>query len=210
MKRRDQIQLAIFAISAVVYFPFSQWMSTAQIGTELFLWGQLVYGLALIAAVLATPVCLICLFFPRTRQRSFSMIICAVFFVPCCICGILLGYKTRTAGMLAFAQRSQPLIAAITQYQKDHSVPPDTLNDLVPEYIPAVPSTGMMAYPKYWYHTGEDAKREYNGNPWALSVFTPSAGINFDMILYFPNQNYPERGYSGVLERIGDWAYVHE
>jgi hypothetical protein len=35
-------------------------------------------------------------------------------------------------------------------------------------------------------------------------------GGSFDRFLYFPLQNYPEDGYGGSLERIGDWAYLHE
>jgi hypothetical protein len=34
--------------------------------------------------------------------------------------------------------------------------------------------------------------------------------MNWDMFLYFPKQNYPKAGYGGWLERIEDWAYVHE
>jgi hypothetical protein len=28
--------------------------------------------------------------------------------------------------------------------------------------------------------------------------------------MYSPLPNYPERGYGGSLERVGEWAYVHE
>jgi hypothetical protein len=35
-------------------------------------------------------------------------------------------------------------------------------------------------------------------------------GINFDQLMYFPNQQYPEFGHGGRIERIGAWAYVHE
>ena len=210
MKRRDRIQLVIFAISALVYFPFSQWISTTRIGTAFFLWGQMIYGLPLMAAVLATPILAICLFFQRTRRQSSFFLIFAVLFIACCIGGIFLGDEIRMAGMQSFAQRSQSLITAINKYERDHSAPPRTLDDLVPDYIPAVPSTGMMAYPEYRYHTGDEAKEQYADNPWALSVFTPSGGINFDKMLYFPNHNYPEHGYGGYLVRIGDWAYVHE
>ena len=210
MKRRDRVQLVVFAISAIAYFPFSEWISTARIGTRFFLWGQMIYVVPLLAAVLAIPVLIICLFFQRTRRQSLSFLMLSVLFIPCCIGGIVLGDKTRKAGMQSFSQRSQSLITAINEYERDHSAPPQSLNDLVPDYIPAVPSTGMMAYPEYRYHTGDEAKEQYADNPWALSVSTPSGGINFDMMLYFPNQIYPEHGYGGWLERIGDWAYVHE
>ena len=210
MKRRDQIQFVIFAVSALGYFPFSEWISTTRFGTMFFLWGQMIYLLPLMAGILAIPVLIICLFFQRTRQKASFFLLLSALFIPCCICGGILGLKTRMASMRAFAQRSEPLIAAISDYERDHSTPPRTLDDLVPDYVLAVPSTGMMEYPEYRYHAGDDAKEEFADNPWALYVFTPSAGINFDRMLYFPNQNYPERGYGGVLVRVGDWAYVHE
>ncbi len=46
--------------------------------------------------------------------------------------------------------------------------------------------------------------------PWALQVLPPVFGVGFDLMLYFPKQDYPENGYGGWLERVGDWAYVHE
>ena len=210
MKRRERVQLVVFALSALVYFPFSQWVSTTRIGTMLLLWGQGIYLFPLMAAVLATPILLVCLLFQRTRPKSLFLVVLSVLLIACCFGGVRLGYKARMAGMEAFARRSQPLIAAINKYERDHSSPPGTLNDLVPVYLPAVPSTGMMAYPEYDYHVGDEAKGQYRNNRWALSVFTPSGGINFDRMLYFPNQDYPELGYGGSLERIADWAYVHE
>jgi len=67
----------------------------------------------------------------------------------------------------------------------------------------------MAAYPNYEYMCGEEAER-FDGNPWVLLVRTPSGPINWDMFMYFPLQNYPEAGYGGRIEDVGDWAYVHE
>lgn len=114
------------------------------------------------------------------------------------------------AGLDSFTYRSQPLIEAIKQFERDNSAPPATLDDLIPKYLPEVPATGMMAYPDYQYHVGIHAKEKYCDNPWALTVQTPSGGINFDMMLYLPNQKYPKNGFGGWLRPINDWAYVHE
>ena len=110
----------------------------------------------------------------------------------------------------SLAERSKPLVEAIFAYEKQQGEPPNELNDLVPDFLSSVPSTGMGGYPQYDYFVGAAAAEEYFDNPWVLEVFTPGPGINFDRFLYFPNQNYPETGYSGSLERIGEWAYVHE
>ena len=72
-----------------------------------------------------------------------------------------------------------------------------------------MPNTGIGAYPNYIYVIVSE-QTAYEGNAWLLKVRTPSGGINWDVFLYFPKQNYPKVGYGGVIEPIEDWAYVHE
>ena len=107
------------------------------------------------------------------------------------------------------AQRSRPLVKAILSFETKYGKPPEQLEQLVPDFLSAVPNTGIGAYPTYEYTTIAD-KAVYEGNPWILKVQTPSGGINWDMFMYFPKQNYPKTGYGGMLEPIEDWAYVHE
>ncbi|MEO7297856.1 MAG: hypothetical protein ABI042_04690 [Verrucomicrobiota bacterium] len=101
------------------------------------------------------------------------------------------------------------MVEAVKKYEQTYGNPPESLEALIPKFLLQVPTTEMGAYPKYEYVVGDQAKR-FEGNPWALYVFTPAAGINFDQFMYFPLQNYPKKGYGGWLEQIGDWAYVHE
>lgn len=108
------------------------------------------------------------------------------------------------------AERSQPLIQAIKQFEQDQGVPPKELVELVPDYLSAVPDTGIRACPEYRYYSGDIARKQYAGNPWVLWFPAPVFGVGFDEMLYFPKQNYPKRGYGGSLERVADWAYVHE
>jgi hypothetical protein len=68
----------------------------------------------------------------------------------------------------------------------------------------------MGAYPDYEYLAGTEAKSRFHGNPWVLWVDTPSGGINWDMFIYYPRQNYPTYAHGGSLERVKQWAYVHE
>jgi len=46
--------------------------------------------------------------------------------------------------------------------------------------------------------------------PWVLSAMVSKNLENWDLFIYFPDQEYPERGFGGVIERLGAWAYVHE
>ncbi len=108
------------------------------------------------------------------------------------------------------ADRSAPLVEAIQAYDQKHRQPPKSLNELVPEFLPEVPKTGMGAYPEYEYKTGESSAKNFQGNPWILVVDTPIGVINWDQFMYFPLQNYPKEGWGGWVEKVGSWAYLHE
>lgn len=201
----------LLAISPLALCPLAQWLSVAESGTSLLLWLELyLYGFAVLAVLVAVPLYLTRLVLNRNPQLAAFVLLLSALFVPSLMYGILLGRHVRMEGMRHFAQRNNPIISAIYEFEKENQGPPKSLDDLVPKYLDEIPTTGMAAYPEYEYHTGQEARDQYQDNPWALSVFTPSGGINFDMMLYLPRQNYPERGYGGSLERIGDWAYVHE
>ena len=118
-----------------------------------------------------------------------------------------LGNSLRMSGFRNLAQRSKPLIEAIHKYEADQGRPPKILDNLAPKYLKAIPQTGMDAYPKFDYIFGRE--KDYDGNPWVLCVHV-GYGLGFDEFLYLPRQNYPKKGYGGRLERVEDWAYVHE
>lgn len=114
-------------------------------------------------------------------------------------------FQVRKQVFTEMAERSAPLIAAIKSYEKDKGEPPPALNALVPDYLPAIPGTGLAAHQEYWYKK----KSWTEPNEWELSVST-GFGLGFDQMLYLPHENYPTEGYGGRLERMGQWAYVHE
>lgn len=210
MNTRKQLLLFLFAVSPSVFSLFALWSSTTRVGSSYFLAALFVSPLLILLVVPAVFVLAIRDVIKNSPQNALIYMMMCLVFIASWVAGIFLGQRARILGIHAFPQKSQPLIAAIKKYEQDNSTPPRTLQDLVPNYLPAIPSTGMGAYPDYRYFTGNEAQDEFPGKRWVLSVFTPGPGINFDQILYFPDQNYPETGFGGSLERIGDWAYVHE
>jgi hypothetical protein len=134
-------------------------------------------------------------------------VLCSVAYCTAFVAAVQIGRQIRMSAFHRLADRSTPLVAAIRAYEQKHGSPPESLEALVPEFLPSVPSTGMGAYPEYQYCF---APRHYGGNPWVLIVPTSSGYLNFDQFMYFPLANYPRTGYGGSLERISDWAYVHE
>lgn len=152
---------------------------------------------------------LVLLFFKRTRSTAMLGCLCAVAFLIGFRMSAGSSWKIEREAYVEMAKRSKPLIDAIKAYEKEFGRLPESLDRLVPRFISKIPETGIGAVPHFEYLTGENARR-YDGNPWVLRIDPPQAGIGWDQFFYFPLQNYPERGYGGALERIGDWAYVHE
>jgi hypothetical protein len=199
-----------FAAIPLSYVMFTEYAAISPWGTDAFLWLGLFFIIPLLPAAaivfLGAPIA-VC--FRKTRRIALISLVLAAFYVLGVVGGAIIGGEIRMWGFARLADRSETLVMAIKSYEARFGRPPDSLDSLVPEFIPAIPSTGMRAYPKYEYVAGEEAK-QFDKNPWALYVFTPSGGINFDQFMYLPRQNYPKYGYGGYLQRLGDWAYVHE
>jgi hypothetical protein len=52
--------------------------------------------------------------------------------------------------------------------------------------------------------------RTLRDSPWELRIDCPRGMLNWDVFFYWPTQRYPNQIYGGSVERIGQWAYVHE
>lgn len=103
--------------------------------------------------------------------------------------------------------RSRPLIQAIRWYDGATGRPPDSLRDLVSDYLPEVPGTGILAYPTYQYESG--VQHALGGrNPWQLRVSTPIGFMNMDRFVYLPKQNYSEIRFRSGAFQLADWIYL--
>ncbi len=60
-------------------------------------------------------------------------------------------WSFRKARFDRAGRRAAPLVAAINQYASDQGHPPESLVDLVPDYLRKVPGTGLREYPKFKY-----------------------------------------------------------
>jgi hypothetical protein len=208
---QQTIMTAAFSLFLYALALLGEWYAVSPIGyggllvvniTFLLMWPALI-ALALI------PVGLVGIVIPKTRRRSITLFICSLIFVVPAIAYLRFADDIRKHAFAELAERGSSLVAAIEAYTADHGQAPPDLENLVPQYLNAVPGTGMPAYPEYQYLTGHPPDR-WDGNPWVLFVHTSQGALDFDRFLYFPLQNYPQQGYGGGLERIGMWAYVHE
>lgn len=185
-----------------------EYLCVSPHGAPIFGGFAFLLALPLLASVGMIPVTLACCISPRLRPLAMRLLIVCVMFSSVVIASFSIGRRVRMNGFRALAKRSRPLVAAIGTYERERGAPPPSLEALVPGYVPSVPTTGMGAYPKYEYLVGERAEA-YGGNTWVLRVFTPSGVLNFDRFVYYPNQNYRDTCL-GRVERVEDWAYLHE
>ena len=165
--------------------------------------------LPLTGALVTAPLAALLAILPPLRAPASRLALQALVYLGIGVVAIRAGSVIRMSAFRDLAQRSAPLVEAIRRFEAHVGHAPRSLDDLVPEQLPAVPGTGMGAYPAYEYVLARDSW-EYDGNDWILKVRASSGFLNWDEFLYFPSGEYPERGYGGSLESVGDWAYVHE
>lgn len=201
--------LILAAIVVNSSFFFSSYWSVHPNGSDKGLWLVLPFGLLVVASLAIAVGALLCLPFAGVRRNAFLILVASLIWYGSAVIGIKGGEAMRIHAFRELAQRSSSIVEAINSYELTNGVPPNTLEKLVPEYLPALPSTGIKAYPYYELYLPK-SKTDIDGNPWMLSVSTPSGGINFDMLIYLPKENYPDTGYGGWLEPVDHWAYVHE
>lgn len=195
------------ALIPLVCVPAAEWLAVAPRGSDVFLWLRLLFVFPALAAVPAILGALVGLAIRRVRRYSTVLALCSVAYLGAFVLSVRIGESVRMSAFHRLSERSRPLVAAVRAFEQKHGRPPESLQALVSGFISSVPSTGMGAYPEYRYST---PATNHDGNPWVITIFTPSGGINFDQFMYFPLSNYPKTGYGGWLERVGDWAYVHE
>jgi hypothetical protein len=188
---------------------WGEYAAIAPNGTdELQLIARTLSGLLLLPSLIGIPVLMAAAWRRKYRRRALTLLPLCLLYPILFFGSVDRGERIRMKAFTELADRSRPLIEAIENYERHHGSPPRQLQDLVPQFLPAIPTTGLGAYPKYEYELIRDGET-WHRNPWLLWVDC-TQGFSFDKFYYFPNQAYPTQGYGGSWERIGDWAYFDE
>lgn len=185
---------------------YTPWAPASWVGWCL-MYADLAFVFCLFIAAGVVLVAPVLMLFRSRRRSALIHLGMAVLFALSFAGGQLLRYVVWRHEVECVTARGEPLVRAVHAFEAKHGRPPESLDQLVPAYLPEVPPTGIGAFPDFRYITGK--AESYDGNPWVLIVIPPIAA-GFDTLMYFPRQNYPATGYGGWLERVGDWAYVHE
>jgi hypothetical protein len=187
---------------------FADYSAIAPHGSDRLLALTPVFGLPVLACMVVGPCYVVLCLAQRRRSQALRCLAACILFCVVIIGAARIGGRLRIKAFGALAQRSMVLVDAIRAYERKYGRPPGDLHELIPEFLAAVPTTGMHAYPQYEYLVPADGER--SGNPWVLSVSTPSGFLNFDRFVYYPLQNYPQDVDGNPLERVSEWAYLHE
>lgn len=133
--------------------------------------------------------------FRKSRDDGVSCLTFSVLLLLFSIPSFMIGDKMRSYGFYLATERAKPLIAAIENYKKDNAALPSSLAALTPKYIDRIP-----------YGLPPLELAEHDNGVWELSANTSTGALNWDIFYYLSDKNY--QGSS--IERIGDWAYLHE
>lgn len=117
------------------------------------------------------------------------------------------GRRDRVRRVVPAAERAQPILSALARYQQDRGKYPETLNELIPQYLTEIPSTGVTKYPSFYY-----LKTPRHGlSEVGYELGVPCVSFHgFDRFFYWPTEVYPDHLNGNDIERVGKWAYMHE
>lgn len=142
----------------------------------------------------------------RFRHEAMVTMCCCLIFITTYYLAGYYSFMVRRAIYIGAAVRGTPLTGAILDYEVEHSSPPSTLSALVPRYIDQIPETGFATTPHFDYHVYGEGGREPR---WELSLHR-SELPNADALVFWPGGNYPGKISEGTIEKLGQWAYIHD
>lgn len=153
--------------------------------------------------------------FKSQRKKARRLVLISLVYVVVALCCMPISLKVRLRGFQDLADRSRPLVDAIRKFEEQNGYPPPQLENLVPDFLPDVPETGMGVSPQYRYETdssndGNRVAKTYHGNRWILFVPVPDWNTEWRGLLYYPDQNYDDYEYprrKGFMA-INNWLVV--
>ena len=213
----------VFLSSVIAYFP-TGWAPSFS-AHSIFRMDLMLIMLYILASFILLPVSIIGLLIntvvgkdPVKKRRIFTILSSILIFYGevfvIFLCGRKVEHVVFQNAFERAASQGQVLIDAIEHYKLDNNSYPPTLAELVPDYLPKIPPTGLAGYPDYDYMLPDDERlwedERYIITQYQLYISTPIGGPNWDCFVYRPEGDYPEYIYGGSTELFGDWAYVHE
>ena len=185
---------------ASVFFPLGTILILAFLLLDIVLWPML--------GVVGVLLMLIGMMFKDAREKHWFWGLIFISILSLKLISVSVAISLRRVSIINASIVGKSIIEALEQYKSEKGSYPISLDHLVPIHLEEIPHTQMCGHPKFEYGTGKNAPRASEG--YELFIYTPLGGINFDVFYYWPSKNYPVRDKGGRIEKIGNWAYVHE
>jgi len=114
------------------------------------------------------------------------------------------GNAMRATAFELFTNRSDALIRSIDAFVHDKGMPPHTLQALVPDYLTAVPTTGMAAGPEFSFASVRGPCSASNTwHIWVSPHYPP-----LESLLYCPERDYERSAWGPMGRPVGAWFLV--
>ncbi len=204
----------LISVPLSAFYVYATWLAAAAHGTnalaEISTIAIGLLGITILSGVLGAIFRVLGLIF-RLGKATWSQV--GVLAMFCGICTVVLmiatgiGRNIENKAIRTIIVRGGPVITAIEQFQAKNGALPAGLDELVPDFIPAIPDTGVGAYPRYEYVRNPNPAK-YDSNPWVLFVNVSAGNLMQDLLIYYPNQNYPANPVGRNVRKRGNWAII--
>jgi hypothetical protein len=195
------LSLLSFLLSSLLFGLelYSTWLS--PFGTIISFITACISGpLYVLARFILIPLSLILMISLDTRKHGLRLLSsCLSFLIPAIIC-LHLSDTLQVQGFQRLIDQEEVVVAAITAFETANNQPPQTLQDLVPDFLPSIPKRLGDVHINYQLITGTEAL-SYGDNTWVLKMEIPVPMLDYAFFVYFPNQDYPNE-----WRRVGKWG----
>lgn len=157
-----------------------------------------------ILTIIATPVGIIITIRERMKKQKISLYLLLSWIVPAIIFFVSIygSYPARNFSRKIAIDHADPIIKAIEAYYQVNKKYPEQLSELLPEFLPMIPHTGIMGIPTYAYE-----KRE---NSFAVIFYqNVILGFNKEIVSYDPRYQYSSDDQANQIYPAGKgkWQY---
>lgn len=114
--------------------------------------------------------------------------------------------QLRMYGFALVADRAEPILMAIHQFQKEVGRLPKSTSELQSRFAASFPK----GIPPLEFLDIDQATLICPGNKWILRANVSTGLLNWDKFLYFEAENYDQCQMTESLQRVNRWGYYHE
>ncbi|MCP4539430.1 MAG: hypothetical protein GY832_20015 [Chloroflexi bacterium] len=148
-------------------------------------------------------IALLAFFFSKKSRRFAGLVTCFLFaYLVTFYLGTYLARIAQYKGFQALVDQD-PVVTAILNFEQKYEHPPTELSDLIPEFLPVIPSELRNTEIYYRYYSEEKVPQEYwPENRWVIEIVADIPFFNNVKFFYLPNQIY-----SDDHEKLHEWGF---